>query len=165
MNTLRKCAFYAFAALLCLWIPCSAATRRATKAPVRKPHVHHAKTAKELRTLDDGSFVGIASWYGKQHQGRHMANDEKFNRWRFTAANKFLPLGTRCIVTFPKTGKSVVVTITDRGPFKRGRIMDLSEAAATQLGLRAYGVGEVIIQRLVAEPYIPEEQSILSVPL
>lgn len=161
MTTLRKCFVCAFMCAL-LWIPSSAATRPATKAPVRKVHNDKTLGLKKHSARDDGSFVGMASWYGIDHQGKAMANSEKFNRKRLTAAHRSLPLGTHCLVTFPKTGKSVVVTITDRGPAAHlHRILDLSEAAAVALGLRPYGIGEVIIQPLEVELEAPDPPELI----
>lgn len=92
------------------------------------------------------SVTGMASWYGKTHQGKRMANGEPFDRMELTAASRTLPLGKRIKVTCLKTGESIWVTITDRGPFVRNRILDLSEAAAMAIGLKPYGVAEVRIQ-------------------
>ena len=79
-------------------------------------------------------FVGVASWYGIHHQGRKMANGQKFDCNRLTAASWSLPLGTEIRVVNLENGKSVVVTISDRGPNQRlHRILDLSRAAAEQL--------------------------------
>jgi rare lipoprotein A len=64
-----------------------------------------------------------------------MANGDRFNRHKFTAASLWLPLGSRIRVICPTTGKSVDVTVTDRGPHKRGRILDLAEAPARALGM------------------------------
>ena len=88
---------------------------------------------------------GLASWYGKTHQGKRMANGQPFDRTKFTAASKTLPLGSRVKVTCLKTGKSILVTITDRGPYVGRRILDLSEAAAKAIGLKSYGVTMVSI--------------------
>ena len=74
---------------------------------------------------------GHASWY---HHGRRTANGEAFNPNGMTAAHRTLPFGTRGRVVNEKTGRSVVVRINDRGPFVRGRILDLSKAAAANLG-------------------------------
>jgi rare lipoprotein A len=92
------------------------------------------------------SMTGEASWYGKTHQGKRMANGKPFDRMQLTAASKTLPLGTRVKVTCLKTGQSIWVTITDRGPFVGRRILDLSEAAALAIGLKPYGVAQVRIQ-------------------
>ena len=80
------------------------------------------------------NYLGTASWYGKQHQGRKMANGQRFDMRRLTAASWYFPLGTSIRVENVNNGKSVVVTITDRGPNLRlHRILDLSEAAAANL--------------------------------
>ena len=85
--------------------------------------------------------VGWASWYGKPHQGQKTANGERFSPSQLTAAHRSLPLGTRVKVTNLQTGQHVVVKINDRGPYGGGkrRIIDLSEAAAQRVGLRARG--------------------------
>ena len=92
--------------------------------------------------------VGIASWYGLQHHGRNTASGQRFNEHDLTAASPTLPFGTRVHVTFLKTGKSVDVRITDRGPWRRHRILDLSEAAANVIGLKPFGVGRVKVEVL-----------------
>lgn len=94
---------------------------------------------------------GMASWYGRQHAGKKMANGERFDPQKLTAAHRSLPFGTRVKVTFLKTGRSVWVTITDRGPFKKQRIIDLSEAAARAIGLRPAGVGKVEIEEGICD--------------
>ena len=89
--------------------------------------------------------VGVASWYGKRHQGRKTASGERFSRGRFTAAHRSLPLGTKVKVTNLRTHQQVVVTITDRGPHRGGtqRIIDLSEAAAARVGVLERGTERV----------------------
>lgn len=94
-------------------------------------------------------FVGIASWYGQQHQGLKMANGKPFDRRKLTAAAWNLPLGTVLHVVNLKNGKSVVVTVTDRGPHQRlKRVLDLSEAAAEKLGYVKEGLTSVFISRV-----------------
>jgi rare lipoprotein A len=88
---------------------------------------------------------GQASWYGPGFQGRRTSSGETFNTNEMTAAHDTLPLGTRVRVTTQETGRSAVVTITDRLPPKRLRIIDLSRAAASKLGLIGPGVGFVTI--------------------
>lgn len=83
---------------------------------------------------------GKASYYGRKFEGRTMANGEPFRRRRLTAAHKTLPFGTRVRVTNLKTMKTVKVKITDRGPFIKGRIIDLSEGAARKLRILDDGV-------------------------
>ena len=87
--------------------------------------------------------TGMASYYGDELAGRRTASGERFNPDELTAAHRTLPFGSKVRVTNPKSGKSVVVRINDRGPFTRGRLIDVSEAAARQIGLVAAGHGPV----------------------
>jgi rare lipoprotein A len=90
--------------------------------------------------------VGLASWYGKPHQGRKTASGERFSRQQFTAAHRSLPLGTKVKVTNLRTKQQVVVKINDRGPYAGGkRIIDLSEAAAKRVGIREHGTERVAL--------------------
>lgn len=84
-----------------------------------------------------------ASWYGSEFHGRPTASGEIFNMHAMTAAHKELPFGTRLRVTNPDNNKAVVVTVNDRGPFVRGRDLDLSYRAAKEIGLTAKGVGRL----------------------
>ncbi len=86
---------------------------------------------------------GVASYYGNELAGHRTASGERFNPGLLTAAHRTLPLGSMVRVTNPANGKSVVVRINDRGPFARGRVLDLSKAAASQIGLVARGSGRV----------------------
>jgi rare lipoprotein A len=86
---------------------------------------------------------GKASWYGAFHHGRRTASGEIFNQNALTAAHRTLPFGTRLRVTNQQTGRSILVRVNDRGPFKANRIIDLSRAAAQAIGLK--GVGLVVI--------------------
>jgi len=87
--------------------------------------------------------VGSASWYALD--GRMTANGERMNSRRMTAAHRRLPFGTRIRVTNLRNGKSVIVRINDRGPFARGRILDVSKAAARRLGFLGRGHTKVRI--------------------
>lgn len=98
-----------------------------------------------LPTVSEAS-CGQASWYGPGFHGRTTANGETFNQNALTAAHPTLPFGTRVRVT--RGNRSVVVRINDRGPYVGGRIIDLSAAAASQIGLRSIGVGSVCLTRL-----------------
>ncbi|GIW28031.1 MAG: hypothetical protein KatS3mg070_1394 [Meiothermus sp.] len=91
---------------------------------------------------------GLASWYGARFHGRRTANGERFNKHYLTAAHRSLPFNTRVRVTNLKNGKSVVVRINDRGPYIRGRIIDLSFAAAQMLGMHPHGVVMVKLELL-----------------
>lgn len=93
-------------------------------------------------------FTGVASWYGEPFHGRLTASGERYDMYGFTAAHRSLPFGTRLKVTNPDTGQTSVVTVTDRGPFVRGRHLDLSYGAAKQIGLVGEGVGRVAVEVL-----------------
>lgn len=97
------------------------------------------------------TLTGMASWYGPGFHGRRSASGEVFNQNDLTAAHRTLPFGTRVRVTNLSTGQSVVVRINDRGPFGHGRVIDLSAAAAGNIGIRASGVGRVQLEVLSAE--------------
>ena len=94
------------------------------------------------------TVVGIASYYGHVHQGRRMANGQRFDESKLTAASRTLPLGTRVKVTSLQNQKSVIVTITDRGPAVKTRVIDLSTAAARALGMISRGVDKVRVEPL-----------------
>jgi rare lipoprotein A len=92
--------------------------------------------------------TGMASWYGARHHGKRTASGEIFNQEKFTAAHRTLPWGSVVKVTNLANGKSVEVRINDRGPFEKGRIIDLSRAAARVLGMVASGVTLVRVELL-----------------
>ncbi|TVQ09976.1 MAG: septal ring lytic transglycosylase RlpA family protein [Leptolyngbya sp. DLM2.Bin27] len=99
-------------------------------------------------SIVSSTLSGMASWYGPGFHGRRSASGEVFNQNALTAAHRTLPFGTHVRVTNLANGQSVVVRINDRGPFSQGRVIDLSAAAAAQIGLRARGVGRVQIEVL-----------------
>lgn len=90
-----------------------------------------------------------ASWYGPGFHGRKTANGEIFDMYKITAAHKTLPFGTRVRITYK--GKSIIVRINDRGPYIKGRDIDLSYAAAKELGMLEEGVVKVRI-RILEKP-------------
>ena len=98
---------------------------------------------------------GKASYYSNGLHGRRMSNGERYDRNAFTCAHRTLPFGTRLRITNPRNGKSVIVRVTDRGPFVRGRVVDLSYAAARELGTIASGVAYVKVELVRKETEIP----------
>src|SRR5690606_20534903 len=90
--------------------------------------------------------TGQASFYAMKYQFRKTASGERFNQMAKTAAHRNLPFGTRVRVTNVRNGKSVVVKVNDRGPFRRGRIIDLSRSAFSQLADTDLGVIDVRIE-------------------
>jgi rare lipoprotein A len=102
-------------------------------------------TIREVPTQGRGQ-EGQASWYGREQHGHLTANGERFDMNALTAAHRTLPMGTRVRVTNLRNGRSVVVRINDRGPYSRGRIIDVSYAAARQLGIIDAGVAPVRLE-------------------
>ncbi len=98
---------------------------------------------KELIGLQQ---IGIASYYGPQWNGRTTANGERLNLSALTAAHKTLPFNTLVRVTDLDTGKSIVVRVNDRGPYVRGRIIDLTDGAAARLGILHKGIARVKLE-------------------
>lgn len=95
---------------------------------------------------------GKASYYSNKLHGRKMANGQKYNRHKLTAAHRTLAFGTKVKVTNLQTNKSVKVRITDRGPFVQGRVVDLSEAAAKRLNYINAGIVPVRVKVMKAAP-------------
>ena len=98
--------------------------------------------------LEPGGFeaVGLASYYGHKFHGRRTASGERYDMKAMTAAHPALAFGTRVEVTNLRNGRKVMVRINDRGPFIKGRIIDLSYAAAKQIGMLSRGVVKVSIR-------------------
>ena len=113
-----------------------------------------AKTGSKTASDDDevvSTSTGKASWYGGRWIGRKTASGEIYEEGDMTAAHKTLPFGTRVRVTDQMTGESTVVRINNRGPFVKGRVIDLSEAAASELGMKNRGVARVKLEVLADE--------------
>ena len=91
---------------------------------------------------------GLASWYGDFHHGLETANGERFDQWALTAAHRTLPLGSHLEVTNLVNGRRVQVRVNDRGPMVRGRIVDLSRAAAARIGAVDAGVVRVRVRQI-----------------
>ncbi len=98
---------------------------------------------------------GQASWYGPGFHGRKTASGERFNQHDLTAAHRKLPLGTKATVINLDNGKTVEVKINDRGPYVRGRIIDLSKAAAERLGMKDAGTTLVRLEVTKAQSVEP----------
>jgi len=96
---------------------------------------------------------GVASWYGKKFHGRQTATGERYDMYQMTAAHKTLPLPSYAEVTNLVNGRKIVVRVNDRGPFHGGRIIDLSYAAATKLGIIGRGTGQVKVRAINATDY------------
>ncbi len=123
------------ALIVCGGVGCTATVRRPSPTPA--PRLSSPPTPP--------SQVVIASWYGPGFEGRRTASGERFQAQDLTAAHRSLPLGSQVTVTNLANGKSVRVRINDRGPYVRGRTIDLSRGAARRLGLERRGIGRVRI--------------------
>ena len=114
--------------------------------PVAEPQGQERTAVHQVETGDP--LRGIASWYGAELHGRPTASGEPFDMGDLTAAHLTLPLGTRAQVTNLDNGRTVVVRINDRGPFSGHRMIDLSRAAAQEIGMLAAGSAEVEVTPL-----------------
>jgi rare lipoprotein A len=118
----------------------------AGRAGVRglEPYRVNGRTYTPLRNWRGYAEEGVASWYGAAHHGKRTASGERFDAYGgLTAAHKTLPFNVCAEVENLRTGKSVLVRINDRGPFAKGRVIDLSKAAASEIGLVRSGVAKV----------------------
>lgn len=124
---MRRRAWGWIVVVLIAWVACAGPERRHGREP---------------RYVD----VGEASYYAAKFQGRKTASGERYDGAKLTAAHRTLPFGTWVTVVNLKNGKRVLVRVNDRGPFKDGRIIDLSRAAAAKLGIVSAGLGRVRIE-------------------
>lgn len=121
-------------------------TRPAKKQKSQKKRAYQpAQKPQRFIFLNEGA----ASYYGKRFQGKTTASGVPFDMHQFTAAHKELPFGSRVRVTNLHNNRSVIVTINDRGPYSRNRIIDLSKAAAKQIGMIQAGVVKVKVEVLL----------------
>lgn len=110
-----------------------------------KPYTIDGTTYYPLASANGFTETGIASWYGPGFHGKKTASGELYDQDSFTAAHKTLPFGTKVHVKNLNNGKTTMVVINDRGPFKDGRTIDLSNAAAKKLGIVENGTARVKI--------------------
>ena len=94
----------------------------------------------------DKRQTGNATYYNSRFWGVKTTSGERYNPYLFTAAHRYFPLGSWVEVSFPKTNKSTIVRINDRGPYRRGAIIDISLSAANEIGLVSFGVSQVSIR-------------------
>jgi rare lipoprotein A len=107
----------------------------ALSAEPRSETAHEDWASGRSKAARGGGQTGLATWYGPGFHGRKTASGERFNTHAMTAAHRSLPFGTRVEVVNQATGRSVVVRINDRGPYRRGAVIDLSRASATAIGM------------------------------
>ena len=143
--TRSRTAFALIAATLLIGGSISEASAKSRHHRHHSHHAHHAHKATSNwmnanASIGSSGFSGKASYYGNE-SGSRTASGQRFNQNAMTAAHRSLPFGTKLRVTH--RGQSVVVTINDRGPFIKGRVLDLSTGAARAIGLTGAGVGHV----------------------
>ncbi len=125
--------------------PAAVSIRRA--APVKTGKKNRVPRGRQEKSKKK-TLRGTASWYGPEFDGKKTASGEIFDQEKLTAAHKTLPLGSKAIVTNLKNGNSVEVEINDRGPYVARRVIDVSYAAAKELGLLESGLAPVRIELL-----------------
>ena len=108
----------------------------------------HGIPAEEAEAAFERIGEGVASYYGHELAGNRTANGERFDPNGMTAAHRTLPMGSKLRVTNKSNGKSVIVRINDRGPFARGRVLDVSLGAAKKIGMVRSGTARVLIDRI-----------------
>ena len=118
------------------------------KNPTQKPYMVNGRVYFPKKVPIGWEQIGIASWYGPNFHGRYTSNKEIYNMYAYTAAHKTLPMNTIVKVTNLNNDKSVIVRINDRGPFVKGRIIDLSYAAGKKIGLDITGTAPVRLKVL-----------------
>ena len=116
--------------------------------PTQRPYKIKGKTYYPLPTAHGYSENGVASWYGRKFHGRKTSNGEVYNMYAKTAAHKTLPMNTHVLVKNMENDREMVLRINDRGPFVKGRIIDLSLTAAQELGIVKKGTARVKITAL-----------------
>ncbi len=127
----------------------SSSHKRHGKTPAtQKPYRVKGKKYVPIANARGFRQVGIASWYGKQFHGRKTSNGEIYNMYGMTAAHKTLPMGTWVLVENLENHRKIKVRVNDRGPFVRGRIIDLTRTGAKKLGMLGPGTAKVQITAL-----------------
>ena len=137
--------------ILSLFINSLVSVAEATQHINSNRHVNH-----KHRSVNSDGKLGVASWYGRQFHGKKTANGERYDMFAMTAAHNSLPLSSYVEVTNLKNKRSVVVRINDRGPFHGNRILDLSYAAAKELGINQSGTTSVQIRPLFENSSLAE---------
>ncbi|MCP3678227.1 MAG: septal ring lytic transglycosylase RlpA family protein [Deltaproteobacteria bacterium] len=148
------CKLTIFIAILTFLVGCASAPpqrrvqEKSSKPATQKSYKVMGKWYSPLSSSDGYHQRGVASWYGKKFHGRKTANGETYNMYGMSAAHKTLPLGTYVKVTRLDTSDTITVRINDRGPFVKGRIIDLSYKAAKGLNIVEEGTAPVIVEAL-----------------
>ena len=136
--------------LFCLLLSLNSVAQCASSKTVgtQRPYIINNHTYYPLPSSEGYVESGVASWYGRDFHGHTTSNGERYDMNDITAAHKLLPMHTMLLVENRDNGKKIVVRVNDRGPFVKGRIIDLSYGAAKKLGLVASGTARVTITAL-----------------
>lgn len=116
--------------------------------PTQRPYQINGKTYYPLPSAEGFSESGLASWYGKDFHGKKTSNGETYDMFGMTAAHKTLPMNTFLLIKNLENGKEITVRVNDRGPFVKGRIIDLSNTGAREIGMLEKGTARVQITAL-----------------
>ncbi len=143
MNRLAQFGtYFACGAVVLAFLPVKAV--HAPEGPGSNPTV--AREAAKLKPVR--SWTTVATWYGDDFAGQETADGEPFNKYALTAAHPTLPLGSLVRIVYPKTGRSLIVRINDRGPYVEGRGLDVSYGVARGLGFVKQGLARVRVELL-----------------
>lgn len=134
---------------------CSSVETNATSIEPQKETIEE-KVSEKKKEKEEKIRQGKASYYADKFNGRKTSNGETYTHDKLTAAHKTLPFGTKVKVTNTKNGKSIIVTINDRGPFVKGRHLDLSKSA--MIALNGVNTGVINIEYIVVEKNNPKEK-------
>ncbi len=155
MNIQRHLNHLLLSVLFCLFsfslIGCSAKANNYSNEPTQVPYKIRNITYYPIPSSAGYREKGIASWYGRDFHGRLTSNGERYNMHDMTAAHKTLPMNTMLLVKNLENGKEVIVRVNDRGPFVRGRIIDLSYKAAQKLQMVRKGISRVQVIAMADE--------------
>lgn len=127
-----------------------------------KPYVVFGKTYVPLKSNKGFRQKGTASWYGKKFHGKRTSSGETYDMYKMTAAHTVLPIPSYAQVTNLNNGRSIIVKVNDRGPFKHNRVMDLSYAAALKLDVVRSGTGQVEIIAIGENTPTSQKESVVS---
>jgi rare lipoprotein A len=128
--------------------PSQATTQKSPRPPTQKPYKIKGKTYYPIPSSEGFRETGIASWYGTYFHGRKTSNGETYDMNGISAAHKTLPMNTFLLVENLENGREMTVRVNDRGPFHKGRIIDLSRSGADKLGFLDKGTAKVRITAL-----------------
>lgn len=132
-------------------IPDAVPRKEALNPWTLRPYVALGQTFSPMTSVRPFEETGIASWYGRRYHGKKTASGETYDMLTMSAAHPTLPLPSYARVTNLSNGRSVVVRVNDRGPFLRGRVIDLSFAAAYRLGYAELGQARVRVESIMME--------------